>query len=205
LLRRLDEKLGGNAEWFVRYITPERGGSLAYNAGVDQNVLGTGTWLGDTRRTNRFEQFREQTVSQYRTLELAVLRETENDEKLHNDHAYKFQTVVDQINSLLPLVRLIRGRGAFDVQKKADGTQLQPNAISSGESEAIALAIEALVFSRECQSRENRLLLIDEPFDTHHAKKNPLANRSIIDKTGVLAAWEIHPVAAITAARRAPK
>jgi hypothetical protein len=38
-------------------------------------------------------------------------------------------------------------------------------------------------------------------FDTHHAKKNPLANRSIIDKTGMLAAWEIHPVAAITAPR----
>jgi hypothetical protein len=33
------------------------------------------------------------------------------------------------------------------------------------------------------------------------AKKNPLANRSIFDKTGVLAAWEIHPVAAITAPR----
>jgi hypothetical protein len=35
-------------------------------------------------------------------------------------------------------------------------------------------------------------------FDTHHAKKNPLANRSIIDTTGLLAAWEIHPVSAIT-------
>jgi hypothetical protein len=38
--------------------------------------------------------------------------------------------------------------------------------ISSGESEAIALAIEALVFSRECQVRPNRLLLVDEP-DVH--------------------------------------
>jgi hypothetical protein len=34
-------------------------------------------------------------------------------------------------------------------------------------------------------------------FDTHHAAKNPLANRSRIDPTGTLAAWEIHPVARI--------
>ncbi len=38
-------------------------------------------------------------------------------------------------------------------------------------------------------------------FDTHHAKKNPLANRSNIDDTGSLAAWEIHPVSAITPPR----
>ncbi|HKP05431.1 MAG TPA: hypothetical protein VJU77_18930 [Chthoniobacterales bacterium] len=36
-------------------------------------------------------------------------------------------------------------------------------------------------------------------FDTHHAKKRPLLNRSNIDDTGMLAAWEIHPVAGITA------
>lgn len=165
-LRQLDEKLRRNEKWFIKYITPERGGSLTYNASVDQNVHAPGTWLGDTRRTNRFEQFREQTVSQYRTLELAVLREIENDETLRADHTYKFQKIVDDINSILPLVRLVRSRGHFDIHKKADGTQLEAQSISSGESEAIALAIEALVFSRECQMRENRLLLIDEP-DVH--------------------------------------
>jgi AAA domain, putative AbiEii toxin, Type IV TA system len=94
------------------------------------------------------------------------LREIEKDEKLRRDLGYNFETIVDDINSLLPLVRLVRAGGTFDIQKKADGTQLQPDQISSGESEAIALAIEALVFSRECQTRENRLLLIDEP-DVH--------------------------------------
>jgi hypothetical protein len=39
-------------------------------------------------------------------------------------------------------------------------------------------------------------------FDTHRAKKNPLANRSIIDDTGLLAAWEIHPVSAIKGATK---
>jgi hypothetical protein len=31
-------------------------------------------------------------------------------------------------------------------------------------------------------------------FDGHHAGKHPLANRNITNKSGTLAAWEIHPV-----------
>jgi hypothetical protein len=38
-------------------------------------------------------------------------------------------------------------------------------------------------------------------FDTHHARKNPLRNISNNNKSGILAAWEIHPVSAITADR----
>jgi hypothetical protein len=39
-------------------------------------------------------------------------------------------------------------------------------------------------------------------FDTHHAAKKPrLLNVSVINKTGILAAWEIHPVSGITADR----
>jgi hypothetical protein len=38
-------------------------------------------------------------------------------------------------------------------------------------------------------------------FDTHHARKDPLLNISNNNKTGILAAWEIHPVSAITADR----
>jgi hypothetical protein len=36
-------------------------------------------------------------------------------------------------------------------------------------------------------------------FDTHHAKKNPLLNISNNNKSGILAAWEIHPVSGFTA------
>jgi hypothetical protein len=76
-LRALDQKFHRDNTWFCRYITPERGGTLSYNPNVDANVLGSQGWLGDTRRRNRSEQFREQTVSQYRNLELAILREIE--------------------------------------------------------------------------------------------------------------------------------
>jgi hypothetical protein len=39
-------------------------------------------------------------------------------------------------------------------------------------------------------------------FDTHHAAKRPrLRNVNVTNKTRILAAWEIHPVSAITADR----
>jgi energy-coupling factor transporter ATP-binding protein EcfA2 len=164
-MRDLDQRLHQSPPWYVKYITPERGGALTYDAGVDQNVA-QGTWLGDTRRRNRLDQFRQQTVSQYGTLELTVLREIEKDPSLRNNSGYTFETIIDEINSLLPLVQLIRAGKTFEIHNKADGAQLQPDQISSGEAEAIALAIEALVFSRDCQNFDHRVLLIDEP-DVH--------------------------------------
>jgi hypothetical protein len=34
-------------------------------------------------------------------------------------------------------------------------------------------------------------------FDVHHAGKNPFRNRNITNRSGILAAWEIHPVSGI--------
>lgn len=166
LLRELEQNLSQASEWFVKYITPERGGSLTYNANIEQNISQNIEWLQSVRRTNRFEQFREQSVSQFRNLELFVLREIEKDINFRRDHSYTFESVVDQINKLLPLVSLVRSSSGFEIHTKAGDSRVDPKSISSGESEAIALAIEALVFSRECQSRPKRLLLIDEP-DVH--------------------------------------
>jgi energy-coupling factor transporter ATP-binding protein EcfA2 len=163
-LRKLEQELSGKDDWFAKYVTPERGGTLLYEPNVDRNIQNL-SWLRDTRRKNRFEQFREQTVSQFRTLELSVLREIETDEEVRKSPA-TFQSIVDDINSLLPLIRLVRLGNGFELQRIADNAKIAPDAISSGEAEAIALAIEALVFSRECQGRNNRLLLIDEP-DVH--------------------------------------
>lgn len=166
LLRDLEQNLSHTPDWFVKYITPERGGSLIYNANIEQNILNNVSWLKDSRRTNRFEQFREQSVSQFRNLELFVLREIEQNADIRKNQGYTFDSVVAQINELLPLVSVKRSSGGFEIQNKADNARIEAQRISSGESESIALAIEALVFSRECQARPKRLLLIDEP-DVH--------------------------------------
>jgi energy-coupling factor transporter ATP-binding protein EcfA2 len=166
-LRRLDEILGDNQEWAIKYITPERGGSLTYTPHIDQNISNEPAWLRNTRRVNRFEQFREQSVAQYRQLELLVLREIEQVPAIRADPLHTFGSVIDQINTLLPLVRLVRaGASGFEIQRRSDNTVIPATAISSGESEAIALAIEALVFSRQSQNKNRRLFMIDEP-DVH--------------------------------------
>ncbi len=53
-----------------RYITPERGGVLVYQPNVEQNISSDANWLGASRRANQFSQFREQSVVQFRRLEL---------------------------------------------------------------------------------------------------------------------------------------
>ena len=63
-LRELDQKLSGQAEWFVKYITPERGGALQYMAGIDEQIVNDPGYLRDSRRANRLELLpSEQTVS----------------------------------------------------------------------------------------------------------------------------------------------
>lgn len=148
----------------IKYISPERGGTLKYNPNVDNNISSNESWLRETRHQNRFEQFREQSAAQFRSLETAVLREIERVAEKRADLAYTFDVILEQINVLLPAIKMVRNdKGGFSIQTKS-GQPLDEQSISSGESELIALAIEVLVFSR--QSMSNKTLLLDEP-DVH--------------------------------------
>jgi len=148
----------------VKYISPERGGTLKYDPNVDNNISSNEGWLKNTRQTNRFEQFRQQSAAQFRNLETAVLREIEKVAGKRADPTYTFDVILEQINELLPAIRMVRNdKGGFSIQTKL-GQSLDEASISSGESELIALAIEVLVFSR--QSMANKMLLLDEP-DVH--------------------------------------
>jgi ABC-type branched-subunit amino acid transport system ATPase component len=148
----------------IKYISPERGGTLKYDPNVDNNISSSEGWLKQTRQTNRFEQFRQQSAAQFRNLETAVLREIEKVADKRADPTYTFDAILEQINELLPAIRMVRNdRAGFSIQTKL-GQPLDEANISSGESELIALAIEVLVFSR--QSMANKMLLLDEP-DVH--------------------------------------
>jgi energy-coupling factor transporter ATP-binding protein EcfA2 len=148
----------------VRYVSPERGGTLKYDPNVDNNIFSNENWLKNTRQTNRFEQFREQSAAQFRSLETAILREIEKQADKRADLTYTFDAILDQINALLPAIKMVRNdKGGFSIQTKS-GAPLREADISSGESELIALAIEVLVFSR--QTMANKILLLDEP-DVH--------------------------------------
>lgn len=159
LLRSLDGTDGHS----VKYVTPERGGTLKYNPSVDNNISNNVDWLRSTRQRNRAEQFREQSAAQFRSLEMLVLREIEQDPKKRGDSDYTFDLILAKINALLPAIKLVRSEKGFSITSKM-GQPIEEELLSSGEAELIALAIEVLVFSRSMAS--NKLLLLDEP-DVH--------------------------------------
>lgn len=43
----------------ARYITPERGGELAYQGNIETNLVQDPTWGDSMRRNNRFDNFRQ--------------------------------------------------------------------------------------------------------------------------------------------------
>ncbi|MBD3897190.1 AAA family ATPase [Halomonas sp. ML-15] len=149
-----------------KYITPERGGALKYDPNIEQNTSSSPRWLSNQLRKNQFTQFKQQTVLQFRKLELLSLREIEQNSDLRNDHTYTFQSIVNAINTLLDNIEIRREGSDFNIYNRADNTGIEPDAISSGESELIALGIECLVFAKESLDGEENILFLDEP-DAH--------------------------------------
>lgn len=159
LLRSLDEQENLN----TRYITPERGGELKYEANIDQTIINNANWLTNVRRKNRSENFRQQSAVQFRNLEILYLREIEKDQTKRRDLTHTFDRVIDKLNAYLPAITLVRSDRGFAIKNKA-GANIDEGAISSGEAEFIAQAIELLVFSHS--ESTSKMLLLDEP-DVH--------------------------------------
>jgi len=170
LLREVEKGLSNKSDFYgkTKYITPERGGSLVYDAGIEQNIIANTTWLSDTRRKNQFNQFKQQSVAQFRKLEVIVLREIEKERRREE---YFFDQYIDEINSLLDRIYIQRSdikksEIGFKIFQKDTNNEASPDTISSGESELISLGIECLIFSKELVSNKENLLFLDEP-DVH--------------------------------------
>ncbi|MHB8280217.1 MAG: AAA family ATPase [Candidatus Humimicrobiaceae bacterium] len=166
MLRLVEQGLAGQSQAYgkTKYITPERGGSLIYQAGIEQALTNDINWLSSQRRGNQSSNFREQSVAQYKKLEILVLREIENGRR--NDKDYTFDLYVNKINSLLDNIEIKRHDAAFKIYRKGTTSEFNANTISSGESELISLGIECLIFSRECIPDKENILFLDEP-DVH--------------------------------------
>ncbi len=154
-----------------KYITPERGGALAYEAGVEQSLTTNINWLPTQRRKNQSVNFRQQSVSQFRKLETLVLRKLETSILNGNSTPKElqdrtFNSYVEKINTLLDNIEIRRHDITFKIYKKETGAELQADVISSGESELISLGIECLIFSKECDPEKDNILFLDEP-DVH--------------------------------------
>lgn len=144
----------------TRYVTPERGGALTFEANVEQSML-SGNWLAESRRANQFDRFRQQSFIQLRQLELQVLRNQERDGVLGD-----FGRYMERINGLLDNIELRREDGTFPIISKNSGQPVAATVISSGESELISLGIEVLMFAQGARPEATSILFLDEP-DVH--------------------------------------
>ena len=67
MLKRVEQALLGQVGFGrIRYISPERGGILVYEPGIDQTIGQNPTWMADQRRKNQSDNFRQQKVSLHR-------------------------------------------------------------------------------------------------------------------------------------------
>jgi ATPase subunit of ABC transporter with duplicated ATPase domains len=150
LLRQIDTDWRGRG--FVTYITPERGGELSVQGGIETNRANP-DWLPGSRRRNRDEQFRHASVSQYQRLEAATLRRIESDQRVRQSE-FTFESVITEINGLLDNVRIVRDveSNSFKVQQRVDNANSNVGDLSSGETELISLAIEILTIYRTNRS-----------------------------------------------------
>jgi predicted ATPase len=158
LLKAVDASLETDGQ--KAYVTPERGGILNYEANMEQNLIDR-QWLTNTRRVNQFTQFRQQSVAQFRRLELTYLRARETEKAVAN-----FDPYIDRLNVLLDNIEVRRIEPTFKIYSKPAGLELEPGAISSGESELISLGIEFLAFAEGLDQSKANYLLLDEP-DVH--------------------------------------
>ena len=166
LLKAVDIGLQGRPFGRRRYITPQRGGLLRYEAGVDGNIASIPDWLSQSRRTNQLNQFREQSVTHYRLLELHTLREESKAARAGHPLPQTFEAYIEKLNGLLDRVRLEPADRDFVIINKVNGAVVTAESISSGEAELITLAIEFLAFVKECDPAQPNVLLVDEP-DVH--------------------------------------
>ncbi len=162
LLKKIDEKLVPKRLGEISYVTPERGGMLNFDYGVEQNSANDQTYARNSKRHNQWNQFKNYSVTQYRRLLIIYLTEIEKDRTLPG-----FDTILDKINSLLANIKIARtNKGDFDLVLKSNNQKIDSTSLSSGESELIALAIECLTFEKSCEKEKQNILLMDEP-DVH--------------------------------------
>lgn len=183
LLKQVENGLQGReTSGKIRYISPERGGILQYEPNIEQNIASDPNWMLQTRRNNQSGNFRQQSATLFRRLELLILRGIEADHTTPGYIPRNFQSNIDLLNNLLDRVKIERDDNkAFRIVVRETNQPTGPETISSGESELISLGIEFLMFARECVDGKINVLFVDEP-DVHlHPDLQDRLARFILD------------------------
>ncbi|WP_199770557.1 AAA family ATPase [Vibrio campbellii] len=165
-LRAIDQGVVRSDEYNVRYISPERAGVFKRNGNVMTNMENDPNWIGNARRKNQADNFKAASANLLREVETAYLRKLQDNPEIRFDQTKNFRTErLDSINRLLSNLTICQ-EGSNFVFRNVEGEEIQPDQISSGESESISLAVEMMYFFDNLKEDKLNLLLLDEP-DVH--------------------------------------
>lgn len=167
-LRDIDQITSQNTQLYnVRYVSPERAGSFKRDGNVLTNMSNDPTWLRQVRSVNQARDFKAASAMLFREAETLYLRRLANTPEIRMDPTRNFEADrLSKVNQLLTNISLEMGAADFEFRSLADGQTVSPDQISSGESEAVALAAEILYFFDTIDPLKFNLLLLDEP-DVH--------------------------------------
>jgi ABC-type cobalamin/Fe3+-siderophores transport system ATPase subunit len=156
-----------NSTFYIRYVSPERAGSFKRDGNVLTNMSNYPTWLRETRAVNQANNFKAASAVLFREAETLYLRRLASTPEIRMDPTRNFVTDrLSKVNQLLTNVSLEMGHTDFEFRSLTDGQIVSPDHISSGESEAVALAAEILYFFDTIDPTKFNVLLLDEP-DVH--------------------------------------
>lgn len=195
-LRSLDSGLSSTPGFNVRYISPERAGVFRKDGNIQNNLENNKDSLRGVRTQNQGGNFKAASATLLHEVELLYLRQLQDTTTIRNDLTRTFKRDrLDKINGLLSNVFIEQQRAEF-VFISSSGVQVSPDQISSGESEAVALASEIMHFFEALDKTKFNVLLLDEP-DVHlHPDLQSRLAKFIVQQIDDLAA-DVQPNVAI--------
>jgi predicted ATPase len=148
------------------YISPERAGVFRRDGNTLTNIEHNPDYLEHSRRLNQANNFKAGSAHRLHELRNSYNSKVLNTPKLRFDSNVSFDaSILPRISGLLANVRIESGERGFTFKSPSDEA-IEPNHLSSGESEAITLAAEILTFFENIDESRTNTLLLDEP-DVH--------------------------------------
>lgn len=167
-LRAIENSISRDkAEFYVRYVSPERAGSFKRDGSIITNMSNNPEWLRMARSVNQAGNFKAASAVLFREAETLYLRRLASTPEIRQDLTRNFTTDrLSKVNRLLTNISIELGNTDFEFRLLSDNSVIPPDDISSGESEAVALAAEIIYFFDTIDPTKFNVLLLDEP-DVH--------------------------------------
>lgn len=163
-LRELHSVIRNRPQFRSELVNPERGGHLHQDGNIE-DALRQPTWIYDTRNRNQSNQFKQSARARLKNTHQSFLLKLERDRCLRDSDKTFASEYIEDINSLLHNVRVVIS-GLDLTFETVTGAAVDPEQLSSGESEVIALASEVLWFLEQVEDNATNIMFVDEP-DVH--------------------------------------